>query len=134
MNRINVIGRIVREITLREVGDGRMVLNNTIAIPKTFKKEGGPDADFMNFVAWGKRAELLEEYCQKGDLIGLDGRVQSRRYINDKQETVFVVELLVESVHFLQTKRSNNQNPSAQKPHTIQTANGEQTLQSAGNE
>lgn len=149
MNRLNLIGRIVRDIELREVGDGRMVTNNTLAVTRTFKKEGGPDADFMNFVAWGKRAELLEEYCEKGDLVGLDGRIQSRSYINDKQERIFVVEMVVETVHFLQTRRNNNQNNNNQQNNqnnnqqnnynnndnnpqkniqTIQTANGEQNL------
>ncbi len=128
MNRLSVIGRIVREITLREVGDGKLVLNNTIAIPKTFKKEGGPEADFINFVAWGRRAELLEEYCQKGDLIGLDGSIQSRRYLNEKQETVYVVEMLVENVHFLQAKRNPSPTNTQNNPQTIQTANGEHSL------
>lgn len=129
MNRVNVVGRIVREVTLKDVGNGKVVMNNTIAIPKMVKKDGGPEADFINFVAWGKRAELIEEYCSKGDLIGLDGKIQSRRYLNEKESTVYVVELLVESVHFLQTKRSKNKGNNEENTQSIQTANGEQNLQ-----
>lgn len=105
MNRLTVVGRIVREIELRDIGEGRMVLNNTIAVQRTFKSEKGQEADFIPFTIWGKRAELVEEYCQKGDLIGLDGRVQSRRYQNAQDETVFVVEMVVEDIQFLQPKR-----------------------------
>lgn len=129
MNRVNVVGRIVRDITLKDVGNGKVVMNNAIAIPKIVKKDGGPEADFLNFVVWGKRAELMEEYCSKGDLIGLDGKIQSRRYLNEKENTVYVVELLVESVHFLQTKRNNNATNSQENTQSIQTANGEQNLQ-----
>ena len=132
MNRLTVIGRIVREIELREVGDGRIVMNNALAIPRTFKTNKGPDADFVDIVAWGKRAELIEEYCNKGELIGLDGRIQSRTYVDNNQQTVYVVEMVVESVHFLQ-QRSNNykskQSSSQQEHQNIQTANGPQQIE-----
>lgn len=128
MNRVNVVGRIVREVVLKDVGNGKVVMNNAIAIPKMIKKEGGPEADFLNFVAWGKRAELIEQYCSKGDLIGLDGKIQSRRYMSEKETTVYVVEMLVESVHFLQTKRNNQTLNNERHKQYIQTANGEQRL------
>ena len=129
MNRVNVVGRIVREVQLKDVGNGKVVMNNTIAIPKMVKKEGGPDADFLNFVVWGKRAELIEQYCNKGDLIGLDGKIQSRRYMNELENTVYVVEMLVESVHFLHSMRSNKDANNQENKQYIQTANGEQNLQ-----
>lgn len=105
MNRLTVVGRITRDIELRDIGEGRIVSNNSLAIQRTYKSENGPEADFIPFTVWGKRAELLEEYCQKGDLIGLDGRIQSRRYQNAEDETVFVVEMVVEDIQFLQPKR-----------------------------
>jgi len=105
LNRVNVIGRICRETALKEIGDGRIVMNNTIAVPRLFNKDKGQDTDFLGFVAWGKRATLIEEYCEKGDLIGIDGRLQSRSYQDENQKTVYVVELVVENVHFLQTKK-----------------------------
>ncbi len=115
MNRVNVIGRICRETELKEIGDGRIVMNNTIAIPRLFNKGNEQDTDFITFVAWGKRATLIEEYCSKGDLIGIDGRLQSRNYQNDEQKTVYVVELVVENIHFLQTK-NKNETVSAPEP------------------
>lgn len=110
MNRMTVIGRIVRETDLRAVGsgEGTFVMNNTIAIPRPFKSENGQDTDFLNFVAWGKRAELIEEFCNKGDLIGLDGRIQSRTYQKDSEQKVYIVEMNVESVYFLQGRRKKN--------------------------
>ncbi len=113
MNRLTVIGRIVRDVELRTVGGERMVLNNTLAVPRSYRTEQGQEADFINFVAWGKRAELIEEYTNKGDLIGLDGRIQSRNYQNEEKQTVYVVEMVVDTVHFLQTRRRSK--VSAQK-------------------
>src|SRR5690625_2426430 len=112
MNRLTVVGRIVRDIELREVGDGRIVLNNTIAVPRTYKTDNGQEADFINFVAWGRRAELIEEYCDKGNLIGLDGRIQSRNYQKDDGQTVYVVEMLVKSVHFMQDRNTGRRTTS----------------------
>ncbi len=105
MNRLTVTGRLVRENILKEVGEERIVLNNAIAIPRRYKSEGNQETDFINIVAWGKRAELIEEYCHKGDLVGLDGRIQSRTYQNSDDQTVYTVEMLVDSVEFLQSKK-----------------------------
>lgn len=105
MNRLTLVGRIVREVEIRDVGESRIVLNNTLAVQRSYRSENGPEADFIPFAAWGKRAELIEEYCKKGDLIGLGGRVQSRSYQNAEEETVYVVEMVAEEVQFLQPKR-----------------------------
>lgn len=105
MNQTALIGRIVRELEPKQVGENRMVLNNTLAVQRLYKTENGPDADFIPFVAWGKTAELLNNYCKKGDLIGLTGRMQSRSYLKNEQDQVFVVELVVDEVQFLQNKR-----------------------------
>lgn len=107
MNRLTVTGRLVRDNKLKDLGDERLVLNNAIAVPRTYKTETGPEVDFINIVAWGKRAELIDTYCAKGDLIGLDGRFQSGSYQNSEDQTVYTVEMLVDSVHFLQAKKED---------------------------
>lgn len=115
MNRLTVVGRIVRDVELREVGEGKLVTNNTLAIARSYKTDQGQEADFLNFVAWGKRAELIEEYCDKGDLIGFDGRIQSRTYRNEEDNTIYVVEMIVESVHFLQPRRAKRKDGPKEK-------------------
>lgn len=107
MNRLALVGRIVREVELKEVGDERVVLNNSIAVQRSYRTENGLEADFIPFVVWGKRAELIEEYCKKGDLIGLGGRIQSRSYQNSDDQAVYVIEMVVEDVQFLQPKRQD---------------------------
>lgn len=129
MNRLTVVGRLVRDTEMKQVGDSQFVLNNTLAIARPFKTESGQDTDFLNFVAWGKRAELIEMYCSKGELVGLDGRIQSRTYENDKQQTVYITEMLVENVYFLQPRRKKSQrqsNESTQKPSPQNTSSDNQ--------
>lgn len=133
LNRLTVIGRIVRDVELREVGDGRIVMNNSLAIPRTYKTDNGQETDFINFVAWGKRAELIEEYCDKGNLVGLDGRIQSRNYQNEEGQTVYVVEMLVDSVHFLQPRNSNNRNNTKQQPTNSQQNHASESAQHQNN-
>ncbi|WP_313470287.1 single-stranded DNA-binding protein, partial [Carnobacterium sp.] len=86
-----------------------------------FKSEQGQQADFIPIVAWGQVAKLLQIYCEKGDLVGLTGRIQSRSYLSKEEETIFVVELLVDEVDFLQGKRSTTSASSSfkeSKQHT----------------
>ena len=104
MNQVSIIGRIVRDIELKDLGDEKYVINNTIAVPKLFKKDSGQGTDFIPIVAWNKTAVLLHQYCKKGNLIGLTGRMQSRSYLNKESETVYVVEMVVSTVQFLSNK------------------------------
>ena len=106
MNQVTLIGRLVREIQLQEVGESKSVVNNTIAVQRIFKTEQQQQADFIPLVAWGKVAKLLDLYCEKGDLIGINGKMQSRSYINSENITIFVVEMRVEEIQFLQNKRT----------------------------
>lgn len=104
MNTVSLIGRMVKDVELRDIGESRFVTNNILAVKKTFKKEGAADADFIPFVAWGKKAELIEKHCGKGDLIALNGKMQSRSYQTNEDETKYVVEMLVDDIEFLQRK------------------------------
>ncbi len=105
MNTIGLVGRLVREIELKDVGEDKVVINNTLAVAKRVRKENGPQADFIPIVAWGQIAKLMQLYCEKGHMVGLTGRIQSRSYINKEEDTIFIVEMLVEEVHFLQNKK-----------------------------
>lgn len=109
MNRITVIGRIVREIELKTLSSGNgVVVNNVIAIPKLKATASEQEAYFIPFVAWGKRAELLDTYCKKGDLIGLDGKMTSRSYFDQEDKRQYVVEMNVETLTFIPNPHTRN--------------------------
>lgn len=129
INRVTLIGRLVRNPDLRRTNDGTMVASFTIAVNRNYTaKDGQQQADFINCVVWRKTAETLEKYCRKGNLIGLDGRLQTRTYENAQGQRVFVTEVVCDNIQFLESKSNNNQN--TQNKHNNQGyARNQQTRQ-----
>lgn len=125
MNQANFIGRITKDLEPRQSQSGKMVLNNSIAVNRPFKNKqtGEREADFINFVAFDKTAEIINQYHKKGDLIGLSGRMQSRSYENQNGQKVFVTELVVNEMHFTGGNSSNNDSQSQNNGGYINTSN-----------
>ena len=117
INRFVGTGRLTRDPDLRYTPNGVAVVNFGIAVNRPFKNQNGEnEADFLNVVAWRKQAENVAQYLQKGSLVGIDGRLQSRSYEKDGQR-IFVVEIQAESVQFLEPRdnsTSNQQKPTQQ--------------------
>src|SRR5690625_2473201 len=111
LNRTVLVGRLTKDVDLRYTQSGKGVGNFTIAVNRPFKNQQGEnEADFINCVAWGKQAENLAQYMKKGNQIGVDGRLQSRTYENQQVQTVYVTEVVADSVQFLESKSSNQSN------------------------
>ena len=110
MNSCVLIGRTTRDIELRRTGSGTAVASFTLAVNRDFKTNDGQEADFIQCVAWKKTAELLEQYVHKGDRIAVNGSVRTRNYEDSHGRTVYVTEVLVNHVEFLETK--NREMPS----------------------
>lgn len=100
-----LVGRITKEVELRRTGNGKAVASFTLAVNRNFKTGDGQGADFLNVVAWGKVAENTANYCSKGSLVSVDGRLQTRNYENNQGQKVFVTEVVADSVQFLDTKK-----------------------------
>src|SRR5699024_3929464 len=117
MNRFVGVGRLTKDPDLRYTASGTAVANFTIAINRPFKnKETGEiEADFINGVIWRKPAENLANYMQKVSQIGIDGRLQSRTYEGNDGKTVFVTEVVADSVQFLDSKGSSKGNSQQEK-------------------
>src|SRR5690625_4917352 len=117
INKVILVGRLVRDPDLRYTNNGTAVANFTIACNKPFKKDGEDQrADFINCVIWRKPAESLANYMSKGSLIGLEGSIQTRSYDGTDGKRVYVTEVLAASVQFLESKnKSENQEPSNQQ-------------------
>lgn len=105
LNQAVIVGRIVKDPELRETENGNKVTNIVLAVPRSFKNsEGEYETDFISCVLWKGIAESTTEYCKKGDLVGIKGRLQSRK-IEDVEKTRTVMELVAEKVTFLSTKK-----------------------------
>ena len=79
LNQTVLVGRLVRDPELYETESGNKVTNITLAVPRSYKNSNGEyDTDFINCVLWKGIAESASEYCHKGDLLGVKGRIQTR--------------------------------------------------------
>lgn len=110
MNAVVLVGRTTRDIELRRTGNGTAVASFTLAVNRDFKTNDGQEADFIQCVAWKKTAELLEQYVHKGDRIAVNGSIRTRNYEDSHGRTVYVTEVLVNHVEFLETKNREQSN------------------------
>lgn len=119
INRTVLVGRMTRDPELRRTGNGTPVISFTIAINRNFTSQDGErQADFIPCVVWNKAAENTARYCSKGSLVGVDGRLQSRTYENQDGRRVTVVEVICDSVQFIDTKNAQNQATTQQNNAT----------------
>ena len=106
MNKVTIIGRNTRDIELKQLTSGVSVVEFNVAVRRSFKSANGEyESDFFNCVAFGKLAEIISRYVQKGDLIALEGRLQTRNYTNGEGRKIHVTEIIAENVEFLQAKK-----------------------------
>lgn len=110
MNTVVLIGRTTRDPELRRTGNGTAITSFTLAVNRDFKTNDGQEADFILCVAWKKTAELLEQYVHKGDRIAVNGSIRTRNYEDSHGRTVYVTEVLVNHVEFLETKNREQRN------------------------
>ncbi len=103
LNQVVLIGRIVRDLELVKK-DTSKYCRLLLAVPRSFKNaEGVYESDFIDCLLWNNMASNTCEYCKKGDLVGLRGRLQSSRYEKDG-EMVYKTEIIGEKVTFLSKK------------------------------
>ena len=121
MNQISLLGRLVRPIDVQEVGHGRFVCNNTLAVSRIGRREDGQQqADFIPIAFWDKTAHLLKEYCHKGSLLGVTGKLASRSYTNKNEQQVYVIEMVVDGIHFVEPKNKTTSAPVTKSFQTTQ--------------
>ncbi|WP_394856763.1 single-stranded DNA-binding protein [Staphylococcus saprophyticus] len=105
INRFVGVGRLTKDPEFRTTPSGISIANFTLACNRPFKnKNGEQEADFINVVTFRKQAENVNNYLNKGNLAGVDGRIQSRTYDNKEGQRVFVTEVVADSVQFLEPK------------------------------
>lgn len=105
------MGRLTKEPDIRYGGaNNTAVARITLAVDRRFKQEGQPTADFINCLAFGKRAEFLEKYCQKGTKLVIEGSWQTGSYTNKDGQKVYTNECLIENCEFAESKNASGSN------------------------
>ena len=106
INKVILVGRITKDPELRKTSSGISTVSFTLACNRRFSNsQGGQDADFINCVAWRQSADFMANYVRKGALLGVEGRIQTRSYKDQSDRTVYVTEVVCDSVQILESKR-----------------------------
>lgn len=112
INRVVLVGRLVRDVEIKRTTSNQAVCNFSIAVDNLYQKDanGERTTSFINCVVWNKGAEIMEKYCKKGSQIGIDGRLQSRTYDRKDGSKASVVEVICDSITLLGGKTSGGSN------------------------
>ena len=110
INNVVLTGRITRNLELKQTSNNNSSLNITLAVERTFKDQNGQkQTDFISCKAFGKRAETIAQYCQKGDLIGITGSIQTGSYQKQDGSTVYTTDVMVDGLSFFPKSKQDNQ-------------------------
>ena len=115
MNKVILMGRLTRDPEVRYSQGERpiAVARYTLAVNRTFKRAGEPDADFINCVTFGRSAEFAEKYFRQGIQIVVSGRIQTGSYTNRDGVKVYTTDIVVEDQEFAESKAASDQSASA---------------------
>lgn len=108
INRIVLVGRMVKDPELKFGQSGTGICNFTLAVDRAFKKDGQPDADFPRVIQFGKGGEATANFMSKGSLVAVDGRLQTRTWESDNGRQ-YATEVIADSVKFLDSKPKQEQ-------------------------
>lgn len=109
LNRVTLIGRMVRDPELRTTNTGKNVVEFSIAVDKRIKPTdpNQPTADFFRVTAWNQTADYVSNYGGKGRLTAVDGRLQSRKYVDKDGNNREIVEIVADNVNLLDRARDD---------------------------
>ena len=133
MNNVQLIGRLTADVDLRyfpgQNGD-QAKASFRIAVDRPTKPDGTHDADFINCIAWGRRAEVIADHFHKGSKIAISGRIRTGSYQNQQGATIYTFDIEVMELDFLDPKAP--QQPNAADPNYQPQQQGQQYYQSSG--
>lgn len=120
MNKIILMGRLTKDPEVRySQGNNTMAIARyTLAVERKFKRDGEPNADFINCIAFGNNGEFAEKYLHKGMKILIEGRWQSGSYTNRDGQKVYTNDCVVESCEFAESKNASQSERPKPMPQT----------------
>jgi len=116
MNNVVLMGRLTRDPDIRYSNQGEQqmaIARFSLAVDRRFKRDGSDQsADFISCVAFGKTAEFVEKYVNKGTKLVLSGRIQTGSYTNKDGQKVYTTDVVAENVEFAESKQVADSNQS----------------------
>ena len=107
LNRAVLMGRITRDIELRQTPSGVAVVNFTIAVDRNYQPDkDNKQTDFITITAWKSKAEFISKYFSKGQMIAVEGSIQTRNYQDKEGNNRTAFEVVADQVYFAEGRRS----------------------------
>ena len=106
-NRVQLIGNLGKDPEIKHLESGKTVANFSMATSETYRNNGGDkitDTQWHNLVAWGKTAEIIEQYLQKGSEVAVEGKLVHRNYEGKDGQKRYVTEVVVDELLMLRSK------------------------------
>ncbi|WP_418405471.1 single-stranded DNA-binding protein [Anaerotignum faecicola] len=112
MNKVILMGRLAREPEVRysQGTEPLAIARYTLAVNRRFKRQGEPEADFINCVAFGKTGEFAEKYFKKGQMVSVVGRLQVRSWEDKEGKKHWTTEVIIEEQYFAEGKHDSEKN------------------------
>lgn len=113
-NKVELIGRLGKDPEIRNLDNGKMVANFSMATTEKWKNERGEKVEkteWHNIVCWGKLCEILQKYVKKGDLLFVEGKLTTRMWEKDGVKH-YVTEVLIDGLLLLPNERRPKDNSS----------------------
>ncbi len=117
LNRAILMGRLTADPELRQTPNGVSVASFTLAVNRNYSKNAQQQTDFIDIVAWRQTAEFVSRYFRKGQLVAVDGQIQTRSYTDRNGVNRKAFEIVADQVHFAESKASSERaNAAYQQP------------------
>ncbi|CEG29146.1 single-stranded DNA-binding protein [Bacillus sp. B-jedd] len=114
INQVTLVGRLTKDPELKKTTEGHCVSNVILAVNRSFRNNHGEiDTDFVQCTLWKKAAENTVQYCRKGSVVGITGRIQTRHYDNQDGKRIYVTEVVAESIRFLSSRPADGERRAA---------------------
>lgn len=111
MNKVILMGRLTRdpEVRYSQGSEPTAIARYSLAVNRGFRREGEPEADFINVVAFGKRAEFAQKYFVKGQQVAVVGRIQTGSYDDKDGNKRYTTDVIVDEQFFADSKRTTDE-------------------------
>lgn len=108
MNKVILIGRLSRdpEVRYTQGAEPMAIARYSLAVDRRFKREGQPDADFINCVAFRRNGEFAEKYLKKGMKIAVEGSIQTGSYTDKDGNKRYTTDIVVDNHEFTESRRA----------------------------
>lgn len=121
INQIILVGRLTGDPEIEEYENGKKRTIINIAVQRQFKNiDNKYDTDFFRCVLWNGMASNTKNYCQRGDIVGVKGRVQNRNYVDSENNTRYITEIIAEKISFVShAQRKENDNDKKEEYENV---------------